>query len=320
MNTDQLQLSIAMGMSRQADGLALSHFLLDTTAATLPEAKISLFEVFGNSGEETSQVSIRLFGENAQPRPPKPDDSGLIKAVHSKTPATVKNQTGDCRLIVPISSDNGPTRLIVFDNIADSPEIRTQALQIAELFGNQARLMDSRERDQLTGLMNRQNFAQYFQNTFDNALHSSKQMCLAVLDIDHFKRINDTYGHLFGDEVLLQFAQIMERTFRHTDPLFRFGGEEFIVLLVGDDTQSCQIALERFRSNIEHFDFPGVGKVTVSVGFAQCQQGELPTTVVDRADQALYYAKEHGRNQVICYADIKPTEETKSEESEIDLF
>src|SRR3546814_19890916 len=81
---------------------------------------------------------------------------------------------------------------------------------------------------------------------------------LAVADIDHFKRINDTLGHLYGDEVLLLLAQVMKRSFRHDDLLFRFGGEEFVIVISAPDRGSANIAFDKFRRNVETFTFPQV--------------------------------------------------------------
>ena len=100
------------------------------------------------------------------------------------------------------------------------------------------------------------------------------------------------------------FARLMERTFRYTDDLFRFGGEEFVVLLSDTARLDARSALERFRRIIEDYAFPGVGNITLSIGFVDCSPGVLPTTLIDRADQALYFAKDHGRNQVVDFADI----------------
>ena len=175
-------------------------------------------------------------------------------------------------------------------------------MQVVEIYGNLIRLMDSRERDALTGLLNRQTFATLFELAAQR--NAGGAMALAVLDIDHFKKVNDTFGHLFGDEVLIHFARLMERTFRYTDDLFRFGGEEFVVLLSNTGRLDARTAMERFRRVVENYAFPGVGNITVSVGFVDCSPGVLPTTLVDRADQALYFAKDSGRNKVVDFADI----------------
>jgi diguanylate cyclase (GGDEF)-like protein len=124
---------------------------------------------------------------------------------------------------------------------------------------------------------------------------------LCVVDIDHFKRVNDSFGHLFGDEVLLRMGDLMRKTFRGGDRLFRFGGEEFVVILNAEDEALAATSFNRFRNSVEKHEFPQVGKVTCSIGFTAVTNMDVPTDVVGRADEALYFAKEHGRNQVCCY-------------------
>ena len=122
-----------------------------------------------------------------------------------------------------------------------------------------------------------------------------------MIDVDHFKRVNDTFGHLFGDEVLLRMGELIRKTFRHSDRLFRFGGEEFVVILNAVDESLAYASFNRFRLSVEQHEFPRVGKVTCSIGFTAVSPLDVPTDVVGRADEALYHAKEHGRNQVCCY-------------------
>ena len=105
-------------------------------------------------------------------------------------------------------------------------------------------------------------------NVQDNSTH-----WLAVSDIDFFKRVNDDFGHLYGDEVLLLMANIMRETFRGTDILFRFGGEEFVIVLRSTNQQGAHQALERFRITVEEYDFPQVGNVTISIGYIESGGG-----------------------------------------------
>ena len=318
MNGDHLLITLTLGMSKQPSGLDLSRFVARFGADHLAQAQTLIYEVYGVNGEEGNIRSIRRMDDQT-PRDQNDDRSGFSEAIHKRLPVGVQREDGAYRLVIPIHNDLGPDRLMVFDNLHEDPMLRMLALQMSELYSNQIRLLDSRERDHLTGLLNRQTFSSYFNTSVCSSKDNDLQCWLAMLDIDHFKRINDTYGHLFGDEVLLHFARIMEKTFRYTDPLFRFGGEEFIVLLNCQNQDSAGIALERFRKAVEDYDFPGVGKITVSIGYAGCEANALPTSVVDHADQALYYAKQHGRNQVICY---EKTSELHAEQqaSEVDLF
>jgi diguanylate cyclase (GGDEF)-like protein len=146
---------------------------------------------------------------------------------------------------------------------------------------------------------------------------------LGVVDIDKFKSINDNYGHLFGDEVLLLVARIMKQTFRGADQLFRFCGEEFVVVLDRATAEGAHIAFERLRAAIEKHAFPQVGKVTISLGYTEINPKDAPSTCVERADAALYYAKEHGRNNVrnheelVAAGELKPTESTAKDSVEL---
>jgi diguanylate cyclase (GGDEF)-like protein len=123
-----------------------------------------------------------------------------------------------------------------------------------------------------------------------------------MLDIDHFKRVNDNYGHLIGDEVLLLLARLMRASFRFHDQLYRFGGEEFVVLMRCNGEAQAAGALERLRTNTAEHLFPQVGNITISIGFSEVRTGDTPSGAFERADKAVYYAKEHGRNQVCSYA------------------
>jgi diguanylate cyclase (GGDEF)-like protein len=114
--------------------------------------------------------------------------------------------------------------------------------------------------------------------------------------------VNDGFGHLFGDEVLIHFSRILNDALRDNDLLFRYGGEEFAVILkdIGLADLSSTI-LQRLRKRVETYNFPQVGKVTISIGFVIIKQGEAPFIAIDKADRALYYAKRNGRNRVCSY-------------------
>jgi diguanylate cyclase (GGDEF)-like protein len=125
-----------------------------------------------------------------------------------------------------------------------------------------------------------------------------------VIDIDHFKRVNDGHGHLIGDEVLLLLSRLMRASFRFHDHLFRFGGEEFVVLMRCGTDADASGAFERLRANVERFAFPQVGRITVSVGFSALRPDDTPSAAFERADKAVYWAKQNGRNQVAFHADL----------------
>lgn len=207
-------------------------------------------------------------------------------------------------------------------------EIVQAICQLLEIFQNYVTLINENDRDTLTGLLNRKTFDIKMSAILTKIrqplkpAEQPKHHFLAIFDIDHFKKVNDTYGHLIGDEVLLLFSQMMTSAFRETDPLFRFGGEEFVGVFACTYPQDIHLVLERFREKLAHFSFPQVGQVTVSIGCSKIMADSLPSAVIDQADEALYYAKNHGRNQVQYYEQLVAegdlTEEQKT--GEIELF
>ena len=189
---------------------------------------------------------------------------------------------------------------------------------IVSVYRNFQNLLDYSERDSLTGLLNRKTFDDQLAKMLltsgeqeaapplpgqqERRHHSeAEKQWLAVVDVDHFKLVNDKFGHLYGDEVLILIANLLQSSFRSQDRVFRFGGEEFVVLLRSTSLDNAQKIIDRFRTNVESHEFPQVGRVTVSVGFVSISAYESPVIILGRADQALYYAKSHGRNQACHY-------------------
>ncbi len=185
---------------------------------------------------------------------------------------------------------------------------------LLKVFANFQNLLESSQRDALTTLLNRQTFDATFSKASvpeaadASALPPGERRSgevtgywLGMADIDHFKQVNDGFGHLIGDEVLVLVARIMRQSFRHYDRLYRFGGEEFVILLRGGTEAEAHRAFERFRLNVENYPFPQVKRVTVSVGFTQVHHSDTPHVSFSRADQGVYCAKHQGRNQVLCF-------------------
>jgi diguanylate cyclase (GGDEF)-like protein len=216
--------------------------------------------------------------------------------------------------VFPLLSEQGAVGMIEveLDPQRDSLSPRDVRLigGVLRLLGNHLAVLDYGQRDTLTGLLNRKTFEQ----SFDKILERNRTLSrdpdggvpawFAIADIDRFKTINDRYGHLFGDDVLLLVAQLMRQSFRGSDQLFRFGGEEFVVVLEASTAQNVEAALERFRRRVSEHPFPQVGQVTISVGYTRIGCNDPAVSCFDRADAALYYAKEHGRNQVRCYESL----------------
>ncbi len=191
---------------------------------------------------------------------------------------------------------------------------------ILRVYRNFQGLLDYSERDTLTGLLNRKTFDESFLRVAarshgvlaadDEGSGDGRRKVgpdtawLGVVDIDHFKLVNDSHGHLIGDEVLLLIARLMRSSLRFQDQLYRFGGEEFVVLMRGGNAEQAMLAFQRMRANVEAHGFPRVGRITVSVGFTELRVGDSPSSAFERADKAVYHGKQNGRNQVANHDDL----------------
>ncbi|MFN3716675.1 MAG: GGDEF domain-containing protein [Thiobacillus sp.] len=167
-----------------------------------------------------------------------------------------------------------------------------------------ARARDASRLDGLTGLTNRIGFEHKLEACLSGEQTAADSPCLLMCDIDHFKQINDTYGHLFGDKVIRAVAGVIKENVKGRDTAARFGGEEFIILLPDTSLQGAHALAEQIRRAIERGRIKRgnqdetIARVTVSIGVARHQPGESPSRFIDRADQALYAAKQGGRNRV----------------------
>jgi diguanylate cyclase (GGDEF)-like protein len=235
---------------------------------------------------------------------------------HFQRPA---RQNGLCSHLFPVLDGREVVYLLEISTPSPLRAYKiTLILALLSIYCNLAAMLNSSDRDELTGLRNRRTFGDSFKRlvgTITPTLSTSKapaperrraeyvstNVHLAVIDIDFFKRINDQFGHPYGDEVLVLLARLMGECFRESDVIFRFGGEEFLVILPNTDFQDAEMALERFREQVEAFYFSQVGRVTVSIGFTTLLTDDSGPAAFGRADQALYVAKHSGRNQVQWY-------------------
>jgi diguanylate cyclase (GGDEF)-like protein len=266
----------------------------------------------------------------------------------------VRSEAFRCQTMV---SQAGPPHLAAFPLANDREtvgvlEIETSApldahaewlvATILRIYRNFQGVLDDSERDTLTGLLNRKTFDESFLKATaetDRGAASQRddaaglqrerraaaadgQYRLGIIDIDHFKRVNDAFGHLIGDEVLLLLSRLMRSSFRFHDRLYRFGGEEFVVLMRSASDREAALAFERMRRLTEQYEFPQAGRITVSVGFTGVVPGDTPAGAFERADRAVYYAKANGRNQVQCFATLVARGELKDSANvgDIELF
>ncbi|MES2879650.1 MAG: GGDEF domain-containing protein [Pseudomonadota bacterium] len=221
-----------------------------------------------------------------------------------------------CVTVFPITGTTGSSGVLeLMTNKPLTAESQRLVSGVLRLYLNFQSLLDYGERDSLTELLNRKTFdGAFLKATLEQSRAETSALderrdsvaagsyWLAMIDIDHFKAVNDNFGHLIGDEVLLLLARLMRICFRFHDQLYRFGGEEFVVLMRCNGEPEALSALERLRVFTEEHVFPQVGSITISIGFSEVKTGDTPSCAFERADKAVYYAKEHGRNQVCSYA------------------
>ncbi len=251
--------------------------------------------------------------------------------------AVPAGQGGPARTYLPLDAEHEAIGVLEIHTDAELDEESLRLISaVLRVYRNFQGLLDYSERDTLTGLLNRKTFDECFQRlaaqvsaaekvvavAADRRIVAASAVWLGVVDIDHFKRVNDTHGHLIGDEVLLLLGRLLRSTFRYYDHLFRFGGEEFVVLIRCGGAVDAMGAFERLRRNVERYLFPKIGHISVSVGVAQLRGGDSPTACFERADKALYFAKQKGRNQLRDFADLVAQGHLKevARDSDVELF
>lgn len=253
-----------------------------------------------------------------------PADPFLATAIDSKAPWYRGSGPHADRVVLPVSNGERISWLLEIRTLVSPPTRILQALvTLVRTFEHLIANWEYANLDTLTGLLNRKTFDDQFERLLmlaerqrntssERRKAETKHPCyLAIADIDHFKQINDNFGHLFGDEVLIRLADCMRKAFRSDDTLFRFGGEEFVIMLRHVPEDAVESIFERFRKTVEDYDFPQVGRVTCSVGIAFVDDRLTPAELIGRADEALYYAKGHGRNRVCSFDQLVMTGELK---------
>jgi diguanylate cyclase (GGDEF)-like protein len=237
-----------------------------------------------------------------------------------------------------LSADQAEGVLEVHSREPLDPQAQRLVSGVLRVYGNFQALLDDNERDMLTRLLNRKTLDDCFWRAAaaatgpdDAAVKVLEEPArrsgpttawLGVIDIDHFKRDNDNFGHLIGDEVLLLLSRLMRSSFRLHDHQFRFGGEDFVMLMRCPDQTTAEMALERLRCKVQEHVFPQVGHITISLGYTQLRAGDTPQSAFERADQAVYCAKQHGRNQVRLHEALVAQGELQdaTRGSEVELF
>lgn len=229
-------------------------------------------------------------------------DSGSFVSIQAQDESEIN--------LYPLKNANDRTVAVIAvkANINDT-QVHETINMILQIHQNFAGLISDSEHDTLTGLLNRKTLEVKLNKVLEIMVTATKRKAdapnakhyLALFDIDHFKRVNDVYGHLVGDDVLKTLSSLMKTAFREKDMLFRYGGEEFLGVFECANPADIRQILERFMSKVAQHAFDEVGNITISIGYTEILATDQVAQIVSRADQALYYAKENGRNRTCCY-------------------
>lgn len=261
---------------------------------------------------ERTEVVTKLTGE-------APEITSLIQSVQLLGKPCTRKLGDEVLVAYPMFGDNEICGFFVFRRDREvQPTEDTIIRGVLEVFSNYYALLDVSQRDRLTGLLNRQSLENSFERIWnalsepgrvqerpgDRRSGETGQYWLALIDIDHFKAVNDSFGHMVGDEVLLLVSRLMGATFRSTDLVYRYGGEEFVAIVSAASPTIAHAIFERLRRSVEAHLFPRVEKMTLSIGYCRISPNLLPVEVLSRADRSLYRAKEDGRNRVYDYQEL----------------
>lgn len=291
-----------VSLTEQRDQRSLEHSLFSSLQEMLDHDDCWLLSL--GQGEQVRFVA----GEDKR----LPDAVlNLLKTGLTDTDMRIQQADGKEYLLAStLSADDEQARLLVIAlRTWDDGNLRL-VQGMLKVYRNFVSVLRDSAKDTLTGLFNRRKLETKLNDLLAASMHGRRYKdhnysdFVAVLDLDNFKHVNDTYGHLIGDEILLSFANILRQTLRDDDLLFRYGGEEFVVLLQELTEEQAASVLERVRRNIEKYPFPQAGRVTVSIGHTPLKPGATPNSVIEEADRALYHAKNHGRNQVCSFPQL----------------
>ncbi|MDQ7038401.1 MAG: sensor domain-containing diguanylate cyclase [Aquificota bacterium] len=261
------------------NSLAEGLLVVDPEGRVL-EANASACGIFGCSQEE-------LKGNHISALLPDVYRELLREGSGRTIPDRIRIRSGkgeEIYISVSVSSYDGIYILLISD--------------VTKIARYEERLKELAERDHLTGVYNRRASEGLLNHELEKAKKYRKPLSVIMFDIDHFKKINDTYGHQTGDEVLRRLVNLVRKNLRKTDIIARWGGEEFIVLLPGTDLKNAVELAERLRRVVERADFGKVGRVTVSFGVAGLKEADTVESIISRVDKAVYRAKRKGRNRV----------------------
>jgi len=309
-------LDAVVSLAEPRDVNGLNEAFLTILKEHIPQRTVKVYEITSNccsheptqSGYSQALRKILSTKQNNAAVKLEISDPDVQQCITDKQVVTGRSATSGLeRTIFPIPGLSSPLGLLVIEGKVDD-SCKNFLDPLLRIYSSHAFILNRNEHDSLTGLFNRH----VMENKLNQVYHcqasgkrkgdvKNQSWCIALLDIDYFKMINDQYGHLFGDEILISFSNLLQQSFRDEDMLFRFGGEEFLVALKNVDLDKAQLTLNRFREKIGATSFPRIPQLTISIGFTRMDTSQSLQTIIERADRALYYSKYQGRNQTSCY-------------------
>ena len=225
--------------------------------------------------------------------------------------ADMEGVEGPAQLQSVVKGLTAATRKVQRQNADLEKRLAASTREVAKLREHLEQVRRDAMTDALTNLANRKAFDEHLDASVETAAREGRALTLAVVDIDHFKRFNDTWGHQTGDQVLRYVASVLGRMARSPRLAARFGGEEFAVVFPGEDAAKVEAALDAVRQEIASRTLrrrstdDDLGAVTISAGFARLRPGETSSALLGRADEALYASKRGGRNRVTCAEELE---------------
>lgn len=294
-------------LTAQRDQETLADSLVDAIISLTNARSASIYALGGELGHLSAKVlasNCEPIGSHITPLDARP---GLRACIEGQTTVTVPTDCGH-QMVHPVLEQGSVVGLMIREHTQAYDHHSDLLEGLMAIYSNQQSLLNHQQRDGLTGLYNRVALQNWMGKALSSEARAERRAsddaplgCFAMFDIDLFKRINDSKGHLYGDEVLLVFADLMRESFRFNDLLFRYGGEEFAAVLSDTDLDNALTVLERFRETVARHKFAQLNQVTVTIGVTQIHPHLQADKLIERADRAMYYGKNHGRNQANAF-------------------
>ncbi len=242
------------------------------------------------------------------------ENSGSILDNQGNTLETYAKNLGQTNSMETISSIArnivSETKSMVTSSQALKEQMDATALEISSLKKELEGIKQTARTDMLTGLLNRKAFDEILSQALAQSASQKEPLSIIFADIDHFKKLNDTHGHLMGDNVLKILSRLLKEHIKGKDSAARFGGEEFILILPDTTIEGAFVLAEQIRMSIQAIKWMtknsdrSIGSITISLGVAQYNPGETLESLIGRADTAMYFAKKTGRNKTMTELDI----------------